>query len=159
MNKLTHTPIYSEEIDHIVKGFHDHSLRKKEWTHQAHLITGLHTLMHHSLEESIHIMREGIKSYNVAVGGQNTDSGGYHETITIFFLHALTAFKSQFPPSIELVELVNRLNETVLVKRPFMFQFYTKERLFSVEARRGWIEPDLKPLTELYENQKESLNK
>ncbi|MEM7331937.1 MAG: hypothetical protein AAF490_07590 [Chloroflexota bacterium] len=138
------------EIERIVNGFHDHSLRKREWTHQAHLLTGLHTLFNNDLDSSIKIMRQGIKTYNVAIGGQNTDTGGYHDTITVFFLHALTAFIEQSGPYLSLLDLVNRLQETILVERPFMFQFYSRALLFSVEARRGWVEPDLRPLSHLH---------
>ena len=138
-----------EHIQHIVDGFHNHTLPKPEWTHQAHLIVGLHTVTRNNLEESIRIMRDGIKAYNLAVGTQNTDTGGYHETITILFVHILRAFVAQSPPNTSLNTFVNQLQRSILLDRTFMFQFYTKDVLFSVQARRTWIDPDRQPLANL----------
>ena len=36
-------------------------------------------------------MRRRIRAYNVAVGTENTDSGGYHETLTRLFLDGIAA--------------------------------------------------------------------
>ena len=139
----------TSQIDHIVRGFHDKTLPQEEWTHQAHLTVGLHAVLTHGREASIPIMREGIKSYNLSGGVQNTDTGGYHESITIFFLHALEAFVAQQGESADLPELVRLLLESEMMERPFILQFYRKETIFSVHARHHWVEPDVRPLTSL----------
>ena len=76
--------IRESEVQSIVYGFQHHTLPIEEWTHQAHLINGLFYIMHEGLEPSIKLMRMGVKSYNLSVGTQNTDTGGYHESITVF---------------------------------------------------------------------------
>lgn len=138
--------IDESKIHHIVHGFQNHTLPKEEWTHQAHLINGLFCVMNKGLEKGIKQMRVGIKSYNLSVGTQNTDTGGYHESITVFFMHALKAFKVQFQEDLALVDLVNRLDDSPLMDAGFLLQFYSKECLFSVKARREWVEPDIQPL-------------
>jgi hypothetical protein len=40
-------------------------------------------------------------------------------------------------------ELVNELLHSPMGKRDWPLRFWSKERLMSVEARRGWVEPDL----------------
>jgi len=134
------------DIEHIITSFHAKTLPKEKWTHQAHLITGLHAIQTNGLSASIPLMREAIKSYNIAVGGENTDTGGYHESITIFFLYALEAFASQHKNTTSLPDLVVLLLESKMMERPFILQFYRKETIFSVNARRSWVEPDKQPL-------------
>ena len=138
-----------KELSSIVAGFWDHTLPAEEWTHMAHLIVGLHTACHYELETSIEKLREGIQTYNVANGTQNTDSSGYHETITVFFAHAMRAFNQRFEPDADFAQKVERLQSSVLIKPAFMFSFYSKDYLFTVEARRGLVPPDLRPLSDL----------
>lgn len=142
--------ISESDIQHIVSGFQNHTLPKVKWTHQAHLINGLFYIIHEGLKPSIKLMRDGIKSYNLAVGTQNTDTGGYHESITVFFMHALKAFRSYFQEGTSLGDLVNRLENSPLMDEGFIFQFYSRECLFSVEARKEWVEPDIRSLSLLY---------
>ena len=142
--------ISKAEIHHIVHGFQDHTLPKEEWTHQAHLINGLFCVLNEGLEQGIKQIRDGIKSYNLSVGTQNTDTGGYHESITVFFMHALDAFRKQFQENVPLVDLANHLDGSLLMNERLLFRFYSKERLFSVKARREWVKPDIQPLSMIY---------
>ena len=139
------------EIDtqRIIAGFLDHTLPAEEWTHLAHLTVGLHMATQHDLDTSIRLLRDGISQYNMATGTQNTDTGGYHETITVFFAHAMQAFNRQFGSDISFAEKVSKIGTSKLVTPGLMFSFYSKELLFSVAARRGLVEPDLRPLSDL----------
>ena len=133
----------------IIDGFWGRTLPIEEWTHMAHLIVGLHTAIQHDLDTSISLLRDGIRQYNISVGTPNTDTGGYHETITIFFAHAMQAYVSQFEPSVKFEQMADRLKSSVLVDPKFMLSYYSKDRLFSVEARQGYLEPDCQPLDHL----------
>ncbi len=139
------------EIDthRIINGFLDHTLPADEWTHLAHLVVGLHMAEQYDLDTSMQLLRDGICQYNVATGTQNTDTGGYHETITLFFAHAMQAFNQQWGAELSFDEKVGKIPTSKLVDPGLMFSFYSKELLFSVEARRGLVEPDLRPLTDL----------
>ena len=138
--------ITESEIHYLVDGFRNHTLPKEDWTHQAHLINGLFCVMREGVEASIPLMREGIKSYNLSVGTENTDTGGYHESITVLFVHALQAFRNQIGLDLPLIELVNRFDGSPLMENDFIFWFYSKDLVFSVKARREWVEPDILPL-------------
>ena len=66
-------------------GFSDRILDKSLWTHEAHITTAIWYLMKYEKEDALCRLRSGIISYNLAVGGENTGMGGYHETITVFW--------------------------------------------------------------------------
>ena len=137
----------AEEYTAFVEQFIARTLPKPRWTHRAHLVTGLWHLLHHSPEESLSLLRERIRAYNVAVGGESTDTAGYHETLTQFYVtmisHWLAAqdgLRADWPA------LVRRLLESRLVDKNLPLEFYSKELLFSVDARRNGIRPDLRPV-------------
>lgn len=87
-----------------------------------------------------------IQTYNVAVGGVNDDHNGYHETITQAYLAAIRAFVAALPAGTSDGEAAARLLATPMGDKAWPLGFWSRERLFSVAARRGWVEPDLKPL-------------
>jgi hypothetical protein len=73
----------------------------------------------------------------------NNDSEGYHETITRAFLAGVRLFLLEAEPKGPLHELVNRLLLSPMGHRNWPLRFYSPERLFSVEARRHFVPPDV----------------
>jgi hypothetical protein len=76
----------------------------------------------------------------------NSDTEGYHETITRVFLHGVRLFLAEANPSEPVHKLVNELLLSPMGRRDWPFRFYSRERLFSVEARRHFVTPDLAAL-------------
>ena len=79
-----------------------------------------------------------IRRYNESVGGVNSDTEGYHETITRVFLHGVRLFLRNRPKE-PLHELVNELLLSPMGRRDWPLRFYSPARLFSVEARRAFM--------------------
>jgi hypothetical protein len=135
----------TEEILSLVRRFEDCTLPREEWTHAAHLTVALWHLLQFDWPEASARVRARIKRYNAAHGIRTTPTGGYHETLTLFWLRAVRAFlEAERNEARALVHLANELAATHDKSRPLAH--YTRERLFSPEARAVWVEPDLKPL-------------
>ena len=133
------------EVADLARRLLDRSLPKAEWTHAAHLTATLHLVR--TRNEGLERDMPGIiRTYNVAVGGVNDDAGGYHETITQAYLAAIRAFVATLPAGTSDSEASARLLATPMGDKAWPLSFWSRERLFSVAARRGWVEPDLKPL-------------
>jgi hypothetical protein len=134
------------EIVRIGEGLLARTLPRPDWTHEAHLAATTYLL---TRRPDVDIDRELpgiIRSYNESVGGVNSDSEGYHETITRVFLHGVRLFLAEADLTEPLHELVNELLLSPMGRRDWPLRFYTPERLFSVEARRKFIPPDLAAL-------------
>lgn len=86
-----------------------------------------------------------IRAYNASVGGVNDDAQGYHHTITLFFLRRIDRFLAPFTSEGSGAR-ATRLLASPLSAPDYVLGYYSKERLFSVDARRGWLEPDMKAL-------------
>ena len=87
-----------------------------------------------------------IRAYNQSVGRVNDDSGGYHETITQASLRALRGVLEANPADMPIYRIVNALMASSLGNPNWLLEYWSRDRLMSVEARRQWQEPDLKPL-------------
>ena len=122
------------------------TLPRAEWTHEAHLAATTYLLLRRRDIDLDAELPDLIRRYNESVGGVNSDSEGYHETITRVFLHGVRLFLEQADRSEPLHELVNELLLSPMGARDWPLRFYSPERLFSVEARRRFVEPDLRAL-------------
>ena len=134
------------EIEHIGEGLLARTLPRAEWTHEAHLAATTYLLTRHP---DIAIDKELpgiIRRYNESVGGVNDDTQGYHETITRVFLHGVRLFLAEADPGEPLHELINELLLSPMSRRDWPLRFYSAERLFSVEARRHFVPPDIAAL-------------
>jgi hypothetical protein len=133
------------ETDRIVREFIARTLPKSEWTHLAHLRVGLWHAVHYPDAAALELLRERISAYNEATGVANTAQSGYHETVTRFYVHAIRVFVRSADPNSPIDELANALIGQWGDKN-LPLRHYSPHRLFSAEARRAWIEPDLAPL-------------
>jgi hypothetical protein len=133
------------EILAVVRAFEARTLARSEWTHAAHLTVALWYVLQFDWPEAVARVRRGIKLYNEAHGIPATPTGGYHETLTLFWMRFVRSFlEGELNEGRSLVALANDLVGGAGVGLPLTF--YTRELLFSAEARAGWVEPDLKPL-------------
>jgi len=134
------------EIDHIGEGLLACTLPRAEWTHEAHLAATTYLLTRRpdiAIDKELPVI---IRRYNESVGGVNDDTQGYHETITRVFLHGVRLFLAEADPGEPLHELVNELLLSPMGRRDWPLRFYSAERLFSVDARRRFVPPDVAAL-------------
>ena len=130
-------------VARVGEGLLAHDLPKAEWTHEAHLAATTYLLLKHPEIDLDSALPGLIRAYNESVGGVNDDTQGYHDTITRAFLHGIRLFLSEADSAAPVHDLVNDLLHSPMGQRDWPLRFWSKERLISVEARRGWVEPDL----------------
>jgi hypothetical protein len=122
-------------------------LPASEWTHAAHLVTRLWHATSFDGPDALSRMRAGILRLNMAHGTPNTDTRGYHETITRAYLVLLARF-ARANADLDGAALAQALLSSPLAQRDALFNYYSKDLLRSVAARRDWVEPDLGALDE-----------
>lgn len=138
------------ELADLVHAFEATTLPRASWDHRAHLGVALWYLYHCDEPVAARRMIQGIKRYNHAQGIVTSPLGGYHETLTVFWLAVVRAFlRTNGVPGSDVVTLVNTLVDRFGDRRNLAREFYSEELLWSPEARAEWVAPDLKPLTSL----------
>lgn len=133
-------------ITRIGEGLLARTLPRPDWTHEAHLAATIYLLTRRPDIDLDKDLPGIIRRYNVSVGGVNDDTQGYHETITRVFLHGARLFLAGAGPDAPLHDLINALLLSPMGRRDWPLRFYSAERLFSVEARRHFVSPDLAEL-------------
>lgn len=131
-------------VEYIGLHLLDRTLPKAQWTHAAHFAAACWLLR----RPGVDVDREMpgiIRAYNESTGVPNTDSGGYHETITLASLRAARAWLAARPGDALHVAL-NSLLTSEFGRSDWLLRHWSKPVLFSVEARRSWVEPDLRAL-------------
>jgi len=137
---------HDREVERIGEGLVARTLPRAEWTHEAHLAATAYLLLKRPDVDLDRALSGLIRRYNESVGGVNSDSEGYHETITRVFLHGVRLFLDEADRNEPLHELVNQLLLSPMGRRDWPLRFYSPALLFSVEARRRFVEPDLRAL-------------
>jgi len=87
-----------------------------------------------------------IAAYNESVGGVNSDTTGYHETITQASLGAARTVLAGLPEGVSPGQAFAALMASPMADKDWLLAYWSRERLMSAEARRTWMAPDLKPL-------------
>ncbi|HEV7232862.1 MAG TPA: hypothetical protein VGN36_01355 [Sphingorhabdus sp.] len=135
-------------VIYVGEGLLARTLPREEWTHEAHLAACTWICRDRPDIMAERDMPEIISRYNEAVGGVNDDTQGYHETITQVYIAGVRAHLAEIG-DVSLCTAVNALLLGPRGQRDLPFRFYSKEYLFSVPARRGFVEPDRASLDEI----------
>jgi len=134
-----------DEIIAIGHGLCTRTLPKSGWTHAAHFAAALWLVARHPEIDACTAMPALIRAYNETTGVANTDSSGYHETITQASLRAARSFLAERVRQ-PLYVTCNELMSSPLGNPEWLLGYWSRPLLFSVEARRAWVEPDIQPL-------------
>jgi hypothetical protein len=132
-------------IDDFIAAFEDGTLPKPRWTHAAHILTGACYVHAYGERAALDRMRGRVSAYNEAVGGQNTPTSGYHETITVLWIKILTAFRREHP-SLTRAPFAVLAVEQFAAQKDILSRYYDFDIIASQEARRTWQPPPLLPL-------------
>ncbi len=137
---LTDPPLGDGDIARIAAGVIDRTLPKPEWTHAAPFACALWMLTH---RDAFAEMPGLICAYNEATGVPNTDTDGYHETIT---QASLRAARSWLRAGVPLSKVLADLLASDHGRSDWLLRYWSRDVLFSVKARRDWVEPNLQSL-------------
>lgn len=128
------------EIASIVKSFEDGTISRDGWKHAEHLVVALFYLSKHDFETSLGKMRDGIFNLLKAFEVDLNKEMPYHETMTVFWMRTVADFKHS-KNGASLPEICSELVEKF--DKDYPLRFYTRELLFSDEARAKFVEADI----------------
>lgn len=118
------------------------ALGADEYAHRDHLRTVWLYLRQRGREGAESAVRDGIRRLSAAHGAP----GRYHETLTRAWIALIASAAGESGETGDFAALLRA--HPGLLDRETPLRFYSPERLWSDEARAGWVEPDLEPLPE-----------
>jgi hypothetical protein len=131
-----------DEVAAIARGLFERTLPKARWTHRAHFAAAIWVLMRRPELEAEAVLPRTIRAYNESTGVANTHDGGYHETITLASIRAARAFIAAYKCD-EPFRVCNALMDSSLGRSDWPLRYWSRAVLFSREARKAWVDPDL----------------
>jgi len=144
---MSYDPLESQEtLERFIADFEAGAYPLASWKHREHVIMASWYLMRLTAHEATPTIRAGIQRYNLAQGNQNTATSGYHETLTIFWIHILAHALQSAQGSV--LTRVRAMAVEFGSKALLYRDYYSFDVVNSVEARYQWMEPDLKTLPE-----------
>lgn len=125
-----------ELADQIAAGLLDRTLAKPRWTHEGHLLACVSLVRRHGPTEALRIVRAAIPLYNEATGVANTPTGGYHDTITVYYVWVVERLLAEGlgAPAV----LADRR-----VERTALLAWWDRDVLMSTAARMAWLAPTI----------------
>jgi hypothetical protein len=133
-----------DEIEEVVRGFESCATPPSAFDHRAHLTVAFSylRLSKLTLAEAAERMRIGLHRY---LDHNGVDRQKYNETITLFWIKLVRSFLDGVDAERNSAGIANGMLEA-LGNSQLIFEYYSKERLLSDEARVAWVEPDVVPI-------------
>lgn len=132
------SPITSLDLDaeRIAAELEASTLPRAEWTHTAHVLAAVDLVRRHGGPGALRRLRHAIPRYNEANGTPNTDHGGYHDTLTVFYTWAVGRL-------VDAGLSTTAILWHPLVSRTAPLAWWDRETLLSVDARRHFVPSSL----------------
>ena len=130
-----------DEILNIIRVFESGTIARADWRHNEHVTVAFYYAFHHDFETALAKMRGGIFNLLDAFGVDLSKEMPYHETLTVFWMQTVFDFlESQKEKSF--VETANKILE-VCGDKDLPLKYYSRNFLFSDEARKNFVKGDL----------------
>jgi len=142
--------------DEFLTAFEECTFARKDWTHEAHVRMAW-LYLRSAVDVALERVRSGIKKLNAHLTALASLSvevpaakpkdprglDGYHDTITVAFV---TVIASRMKPDEDFPTFRDRNPDLFDRAFPALLKHYSPQRLYSEEAKRKFIAPDLEPL-------------
>ena len=130
--------VSAEAFAEFVAAWEAGTLPKTRWTHAVHLAVGACYTVRYGAA-AFERIKAGILRYNAAVGTRNTETSGYHETLTRFWANVLAKIVDGCESPLQAARTAVALYGS---QRDLPQLYYSFDVVQSAEARRRWIPPD-----------------
>jgi hypothetical protein len=117
------------------------SISREDWSHRSHLRMAYLYLRTLDDGTALSRMREGIRRLNAANRVPENLHSGYHETLTVAWARLVAESIRRTPPVASFDEFLAA--NAQLLEKTLVLRYYSAPLLFSADARRSWVEPDL----------------
>lgn len=129
----------------LVSKFQDKTLDVFDWTHEAHAVVCLYYLSRYDKKAALPLVRTAIRSYNDVTEKPNTETSGYHETMTVFWLyHIQKCCTRNGKVHFDQATMDDMLWNEQVIGRNVWLTYYSKTLMVSTQARMAFVAPDIK---------------
>jgi hypothetical protein len=125
----------------FARAFERGDIPPQEFHHRDHLrLAWAYLAECGSTHEAIRRVAAGIRRFAAAAGAAEK----YHETLTAFWVTRLALVRSRLAGGADLDDAIRA--DSGLLDKDLPLAYYSRDRLFGDDARRTWVEPDVRSL-------------
>jgi hypothetical protein len=135
--------------EELAARFRAGTIAHADWTHAAHMRVAAWHVDRFGPTEALARLRLGIRRLNDHHGTPNSPTRGYHETITVAYVHLIAHFLASSPVGTTLAARTALLLAGPLGAKDVLLRHWSQPLLMSPGARANWVAPDLLPLPDL----------
>lgn len=128
------------EIQDVVDGFESCRTGKDDFHHSHHLVVATVYLQSLTIDSATEKLRVGLRRF---LDYHQVDQQKYNETLTVFWLEMVALELSKLRSNVSLIDKCNSVI-SALGNAKLALEFYSSELLWSDEARKAFVSPDLK---------------
>jgi len=130
--------------DIFIQQFESCTFPFDQWHHRAHVKLAYLYAVRFGQAIAAEKLRAGIRAHNAANQVQDLPASGYHETMTMAWLHIIHATIQVYGPRATADEFFDFHPQ--LGQKKILRLFYSPELFMSPAAKREFVAPDLTPL-------------
>lgn len=131
----------SDDDEEFGRQFDSGGVMPAQFDHRAHLRLAYVHLAVHGPEHAVHTFRHSLQGF---LQRHRIDPAKFHETLTQAWLSAVWYFMQRFGDTSSSEDFLGK--SAALHDPKVMLTHYSKEVLFSDDARREFVAPDLDPI-------------
>lgn len=131
----------ASELETVFRTFENGKISRDAWGHPEHLIVAFFYASNNDFETALAKMRSGIFNLLKAFEVDLSKEMPYHETMTVFWMRTVFDFAAT-KNGCSIVETCAEMIDKF--DKDYPMKFYSRELLFSAEARKTFIDGDLK---------------
>ncbi|HEY4415459.1 MAG TPA: hypothetical protein VGO57_07185 [Verrucomicrobiae bacterium] len=132
------------EDDLFIQQFENCTFPLAEMHHRPHVKLAYLYAVRHGREVAAQKLRDGIRAFNAHNQIEDAPTSGYHETMTMAWLHIIWTTIQVYGPKATADEFFD--SQPQLSQKKILRLFYSPEVFMSAKAKREFVEPDLAPL-------------
>jgi hypothetical protein len=131
---MTDPDALDRRADEVAEQMLARTLPAAQWTHEGHLLACISVVRRHGGAAALALLRAAIPRYNESTGVANTPTGGYHDTITVYFVWAIARLLAEGHGCAAILG-------HALARRDAPLGWWERRVLMSPEARAAWLPP------------------
>lgn len=135
--------------EHFLAQFADKSLPPEQFTHIGHLRLAWLHLRQNSLEHVVNELTNGIDAYATNLGAAEK----FHFTITEALLRVMN-YRMSLQSQTDFDSFLKANTDLQQNALAVLYQYYSEERLHSLEAKQKFIAPDKQPFETINQDDK-----
>lgn len=138
MDVVAGAPDLDRRASEVAAGLLDRTLPKEDWTHEGHVLACIALVRSRGPTDALVAFRAAIPPYNESTGVANTSTGGYHDTITAYYVWAVERLVASGVSTHEILAHPS-------IERTGALAWWDRETLMGQRARRAWRSPTRTP--------------